>query len=225
MNAAFCQAKFGVQLGGNVSFAQTESNEDDELSNDPRFGLVAGFVADVPMGPLSFRPEINFIQKGFANDETINFLGTTYKLNTKYRMNYVEVPLNVVYNIEAGAGKVFLGLGPNFAFGLSGKVKSDNGSGDKTTADIKFDGNENPDDDNIHFKRFDFGGNLLAGYQTGMGLYFNLGFTLGLVDVLPNNVGNEDASLKNHNVNLKIGYLFGCNRASKKTTTTTTTGM
>src|SRR6187402_1958257 len=120
---SFSQAAFGIQAGPTVSFNQTEMDNDDDVSNKAKWGFVGGFVADVPLGPVSFRPELNFIQKGYKNESSTTALGVTTTSVSKVRLNYIEVPLNFVYNIDACHGKVFFGIGPNFGFGISGKSK------------------------------------------------------------------------------------------------------
>ncbi|MFT3910879.1 MAG: outer membrane beta-barrel protein [Ferruginibacter sp.] len=165
------------------------------------------------------------MQKGYKN---------TYQSGAAYvkvRLNYIEVPLNFVYNIPAGAGKVYLGLGPNFGLGLSGKSRYYVNSNLLESRDVKFDGDtDDPNSNNDHLKRFDFGGNLLAGYTCNMGLTFGVSFTLGLTDVSPNKLDSNDPDAdgfteKNHSLNFKIGYLFGGTKgAGKATTSTGTTG-
>ncbi len=238
---SFSQARFGIQAGGNISFTQVEIDGDDDLSNKPKFGVVAGFLADIPFGPISFRPEINFVQKGYKNESTNSYtvLGVTSTTTStnKVRLNYLEVPLNFVYNIPAGSGKVYVGLGPNFGFGINGKDRSEftsNTGGFSTSGsesrDVKFDGDaDDPNGNYSHLKRFDLGGNLLAGYTCDMGLTFGIGFTLGLSDVSPNKLDSNDPNAdgftqKNHSLNVKVGYLFG-GASSKKSTTTNTTGI
>lgn len=237
---SFSQARFGIQVGGNVAFTQFEVGGDDDLTNKPKFGALGGFVADIPFGAISFRPELNFIQKGYKNSrkgsETILGVTTAYEDVDKVRLNYLEIPLNFVYNIPAGSGKVFFGLGPNFGLGLSGKTKSEStvtvtGLGtntEKSEGDVKFDGNEDGGPANIlHLKRFDFGGNILAGYASNMGLTFNVGFTLGLTDISPNKIDDNlgtGYTQKNHGLTVKVGYLFGGGGSGSKTTTSSSTG-
>ena len=250
-SASFAQVRYGVQVGGAMSFSHTDDKGFDDLSNKPRLGLVAGFLADIPLGPVSLRPELNFIQKGYRNDgtfsenQTVN--GTTTTTNfrdiDKVRLNYLELPLNFVYNAKAGAGRIFFGLGPNFALGLSGKdeieEKATTGTTlvtTKTTEDVKFSGDASTSTTGVqinYFKRFDFGGNVLAGYQFGMGLSVGVQFTLGLTDISRNQsavvngvtVANDDFSQKNHTLSLKFGYLFGGAKTStgmSKTNSTNT---
>lgn len=217
-NTLFAQVSFGVQLGTNIAFGKTSYDNSALLTvftNDPKVGLIAGFLAEVPIGKkLTFRPELNFIQKGSKTNSTLSF----YDASTKITLNYIEIPLNVVYKLQAGSGNFFFGLGPSFAFGISGKNKHSNSNypGDPKynyTADIKFDGNEN---DSViskeHLKAFDFGANILAGYRLKMGIFFKIGYTYNFLDI--------DASkyygYKNRGLNVCVGYLFGGSKSAKK---------
>ncbi len=227
---AKAQATFGLQIGGNLGFAQVEDGSEDDISNKPRIGILAGFVGDIPFGSVSFRPEINFIQKGFRNEETLSEFGTTTVFNSKVRLNYVEVPLNFVYNLQTGSGsKVFFGLGPNFALGLSGKTESEIATtiggttiNTKEDGDVKFSGDENAAN-TTYLKRFDFGGNILAGFQSSMGLTFNVGFTLGLSDISRNQPGTDNYTQKNHGLTFKVGYMFGGSKSKPASSSSSST--
>lgn len=222
--SATSQSTFGFQVGGNLASVKYEDGSGKKTVNDPRIGAIAGLVADVPMGVLSFRPELNFIQKGFKNTSNESVLGVDYNTEKKLTLNYVELPLNFVYNLQAGTGKVFFGLGPNFGFGLSGEAKSKFTAGSTTTEetiDVKFDGEKSPTDGKRHYKRFDVGGNVLAGYQSDMGFTFNVGYTLGFSDIAPND--NSDNTLKNRGLTLKLGYMFGGSKSKRTTSTSSST--
>ncbi len=218
---SFAQPSFGIQAGGNMGFAQTEYAGNDDVSNKARFGFLAGGVAEIPFGPVSFRPEINYIQKGFKNEGSDVLNGVTTTTKTKARLNYIEMPLNFVYNIDAGSGKVFLGLGPNIAYGVSGNFRV---SG-QPAQDVEFDNDESTTGQ--RYKRWDIGADAIAGYRCSMGLFVDLGFTLGLTDISTNRSRSNPYyfTQKNHGLNLKVGYLFGGNgMASKKTTTGSSSG-
>ncbi len=217
---ANAQVSFGIQAGAN--FAMGKSSTDIAipgyaLTNDPKVGVLGGFLAEIPFGDkIAFRPEFNFIQKGSKSG--FSFIGSGSD-EYKYTLNYIELPLNVVYKLPVGAGNFFFGLGPALAFGLSGKVKYTDASNSayNETLDIKFDGKKddditNPSDNDIHLKRFDVGLNLIAGYKLPMGVFFRVAYTHGFMDVDPNK-DNRDPddrrSYKNRGVNIGVGYMFG----------------
>jgi hypothetical protein len=158
---------------------------------------------------------LNFIQKGFETEESETFMGVTYRDKSDVTLSFIEIPLNIVYNFPAGAGKFFVGAGPSIGFGISGKNKSTfEETGEPTvkeTIDIKFDGDKDATDNNEHLKSLDFGINLLAGYKLPMGLSFALGYTQGLSNLSP----YDNTSLKTSGISLKIAYTFGGAAASE----------
>ena len=196
------QTSFGIQAGANIA---SQKGEEDNISikSDSKVGLVIGALAEIDFGSsISFRPELNFIQKGSKFDED------GYKLTQT--LNYIELSPNFVYNIPAGTGYVFLGLGPSFGFGLSGKYKATETGFPEEKGDIKF-GNDEVNDD---FKSFDFGLNLLGGYKMSNGIFLSAGYNLGLANLA---LGDTDGfSVKNRGFSIKIGYMFGGRPAASK---------
>lgn len=105
------QTKVGLTAGGSFSTI-TAKIEGVSISPKTRPGFTGGLFADFPLSSnFSFQPAFNFVQKG-ANEKDETF-------TDKVGYNYVEVPLNFVYNNEG----FFIGAGPSMAFGLSGKEK------------------------------------------------------------------------------------------------------
>jgi hypothetical protein len=43
--------------------------------------------------------------------------------NAELQLNYLEIPVNLVYKPVLGAGRLLLGFGPYVGFGLGGKLK------------------------------------------------------------------------------------------------------
>lgn len=186
--------RFGINAGVVLANLKgEEGGEEQEL--DPKIGLTVGIRADVPLSEnFSFRPGLNFVQKG-GKDE-IDILGTTYE--TSITLNYLELPLNFVYNASAGTGKFFFGAGPVLGFGLSGKTKFEGGGSD-TEEDIEF----GDADDEV--KSFEFAGNLLVGYEFANGLYFQANYNPGF-----SNLSNAtDSELKTTYFGFRLGYFFG----------------
>ncbi len=211
---SYAQLGFGAQIGGNLGLGKEKYGYTNAptLSTDPKVGFLIGVLAEIGFGKLAFRPELNFIQKGSKSGYSYAGYGGAYSATTKTTLNYVEIPLNVVYNLEIGkAGKVFFGLGPAIGIGLSGKYKS---TGDPDT-DITFDGKkEDPNDpdywDKIHYKRVDVGLNILAGFKLPMGLFAKVGYTHGFSNIDANkDLIDYNGDYKNRGISLCIGYIFG----------------
>ncbi len=229
--SAIAQVNFGAQVGGNMANVTSESTEGGTTVKDKtksKFGFLLGVVAQVPLSSsLSFRPELNFIQKGSKQNEssTETFGGSTITSvgKAEITLNFIELPLNIVYSVPAGTGTAFFGAGPSIGYGLSGKSKSDftvtttqTGQPTETItesdkSDVKFDGKKDEDvaanDNNAHFKALDFGGNIMAGYKLTNGMYINVGYTMGFSNL--NSNANE--SFKTKGFQVKLGYMFGGN--------------
>jgi len=198
-------SSIGIQAGANMSSPTIKDGSGSSFSKDMKIGLLAGIVIEVPFSEsIGFRPEINFIQKGhkISSKETIGSI--SYTDESEATLNYVEIPLNFVYNIPAGANHVFVGLGPSFGYGLSGKVKSKSTvTGQATVSDenkIEF-GNDKAKDD---LKPFDFGGNILAGFKMNNGLFFKAAYSMGLINIDL----NTNSTYKNNGFSFTIGYMF-----------------
>ena len=187
------QSSFGIQAG--IALASVKAEQDDEeIEFDSKIGLTLGVYANVGLSDnFSFRPALNFVQKGAKNE--MDIFGTTVK--TTVNLNYIEVPFNFVYTSAPGSG-FFIGAGPSLSFGLSGKTKSE-ADGQEEEEDLNFgDG-----DDEV--KRLEFGGNILAGYQMTNGFNVSLNYNIGF-----SNLSNVDnSSWKNNYFGIRLGYGLG----------------
>jgi hypothetical protein len=195
INFSFAQSvSFGVKAG--VNFSNISSSGGGlTLTTSNTTGLHVGAVADIGFANLSLQPGILYSTKGGSS----NFgSGGADKLT----LNYVEVPVNLLYNIPVGIGKVFIGGGPYVALGVSGKstlsgTATSTGSGSESQ-NITF-GSASGD-----VKNPDFGVNLLGGFRFKSGLSFSAGYGIGLA-----NLSNESgASTKNNVLSFSIGYFF-----------------
>jgi hypothetical protein len=54
--------------------------------------------------------------------------GAEFEDSAELQLNYIEIPVNLVYKPVLGAGRLLLGFGPYVGFGLGGKLKVDNGA-------------------------------------------------------------------------------------------------
>ncbi len=189
--------RFGFTAG--VSFANYNSKVDGESDNgNSKVGLTAGVLVDIPLSKnLSFQPAVNFVQKGTKDEQT--FGGVTEKVSLG--TNHIEVPFNFLFNASGNTGNFFIGAGPSLAFGISGKLKYDDGT-DSFTEDVKF---GSSDDD--FMKGFDLGANFLAGYCFPNGLLFSANYNAGLSNLFPGGSGGN-GTLKSHYFGIKIGWML-----------------
>lgn len=98
----------------------------------------------------------------------------------KIGLHYLEVPIYALYQVDLSKGNAFGGLGPYFAYGIGGKIKS------KTT-DLK----RNSFNSTNGFKPFDGGISLTVGYRTVNDIRVRLGFDIGIANIERNSGGNK----------------------------------
>lgn len=215
---AKAQNSFGLQTGANFGTVRTKDGSIENTSK-VKVGFLLGAIADVDFGnSVSFRPELNFIQKGGKEENTKTNSDFTTTERQDLKLNYIQLVPNFVYNFSAGSNKLFFGVGPEFGIGISGKNKYEkivSGNGITTTKsetqDVKFDGNKTYTD-NTHLKSFDLGANAIIGLKLNNGGFVSAGYIVGLQNISPYN----NSSFKNNGFNLKIGYLFGGSSKTKK---------
>ncbi len=230
---ANAQISFGGHAGANFASGKSTDNSSSPSTTEKfktKVGLTIGAVAEIELGTgLSFRPELNFIQKGGKSkiSETqsgTGFTSTTTGENT-LSLSYLQLAPNFVYNFEAGSGKVFVGAGPDIAFGMGGKYKSNftststinipgfpattNTTSGNDDGKVKFDGKKDATDNDFHLKSLDFGVNVLAGYKLSNGAFISAGYTIGLSNISP----FDKTTYKNSGFNIKIGYMIGGNNS------------
>ncbi len=231
--SANAQVSFGGQAGANFASAKytdESSNPSTTEKYKTKVGFIVGAVAEIEVGNgLSFRPELNFIQKGgkakFAETESGGGFTSTTTGDAELTFSYLQLAPNFIYNFEAGTGKVFIGAGPDISYGIGGKAKSNftntttinipgfpattNTTSDSDNTTVKFDGKKDATDDKYHLKGLDFGVNALVGYKLSNGAFISAGYTIGLSNIEP----NDKQTLKNSGFNVKIGFMFGGNKS------------
>lgn len=191
-NAAFSQSQFGIRAG--VNFSNLNGKAGGNKIEDTKLlpGFNVGVTYDVNLADEFYlQPGLLFTTKGAKGD--LSF-GEASLEDMKMTLNYLELPINFLYKPELGEGNLILGVGPYVAYGLGGKAKFGSFSND-----IKFGKDED-------FKAFDYGGNLLFGYQLPSGISFQLNAQLGMGNMIHD--GDSDNSLRNTQFGISLGYKF-----------------
>ena len=195
MNFSIAQkTAVGIQAG--ATFASYKATiVDVSITSKTKVGFTVGLTLSAPLGTnFSFRPQLNFVQKGGKLKEEGFSDNTT--------LNYLELPLNFVYNAGTPKGMFFIGAGPSLGFGLSGKDKWDDGS-ESGSDDIKFGSGDDAD-----FKPFEAGINILAGYQFAGGFFVAANYNAALNNILQDDP-EFDSKYHNRYFGIRIGYMFG----------------
>ncbi|MBX9785500.1 MAG: PorT family protein [Chitinophagaceae bacterium] len=178
----------------NIRSAQIDSNK-------TVLGPTFSFAAIIPVGTLQFKPEVQYSQRGYVI-KTGN-VGGNINFSSKFKqvINYIEVPLEIVYPVKTGSGHFMIAAGPVIGFALSGK----------TTTTLTLVGNRDEKVKNIDFgsgpaqlKSLDYGGRINLMYVFNGGLLLKADYNYGF-----SNLSNNNTEQYNTSIGLGIGYVFG----------------
>lgn len=212
---AMAQARVGIKGGYNLAnISNTNSGGVDNSRGLSSFHI--GAIADFPLSEIiSFQPGVFFTGKGSKLESGTEGSATYFKSETKPK--YIEVPLNFVGKIPVGTDtRIFLGAGPYAAFGVAGKNKYTSTIASITTtgeSDIKWDDDTpfntgDPNQGYDRYKRFDYGGNVLAGVEFG-NVLVSAQYGLGFGKIFSGADNSSDDKSKNRVWSFSVGYLFG----------------
>jgi hypothetical protein len=178
---------FGILGGVNFQNLNGKLSSGDKLENDMLLGFHGGINVQLPIAPeFYFQPGLMFAVKGAKNTTTI--LGS--EITDEIKLNYIEVPLNLVYKGALGNGFVMLGFGPYVAYGISGKQVVQ--------------GNSLTYERGVDYNAFDAGANIFAGFEMSSGIFLQLDTQFGMLDIDP----DENSAAKNTGFGLSLGYRF-----------------
>ncbi|WP_316844377.1 porin family protein [Pedobacter psychrodurus] len=204
---AYAQRKpLPITVKAGVTFPKMITNNDaiaydgggiSENSVNPSFYF--GATVDIALGKsVSFQPGFSVVGKGTR--ALYSSFSPNNNISGKINLLYFEIPANAVTYIPVGKDRLFFGLGPYIGIALSGTAKYTYTNTDVVRPDkqnIKFGADQD-------FKRFDFGGNALAGYQLNNGLNVHAGISTSLLKIS----NSKDTYLKAKNLVYSIGLGF-----------------
>lgn len=189
---ASAQSKTTFGISGGVNLAKLTASLDNSSASASSGNLTsfsAGVFANAPISThFSIQPGLYYAGKGGSNTDD----GVT----TKVKVNYLQLPVNLVYNIAVSAGKVFFGAGPYAAYGLSAK-----GVANGQSADLTFGSDADSD-----IKRTDFGATGLVGFNFTNGFLLKANYDLGLSNIEP--VSSLGIKTKNRVFGVSVGFTF-----------------
>ena len=213
---------YGVKAG--VTFPTFSATDIGDLTVKSITSFYVGGVVNIPVhSMLSVQPGLTLIGKGSKATSSEQLLeGVDFY--SQVTPMYLEIPVNLIANFEAGPGKVFVGAGPYLSFGIGGKVKSvatlngnpvdpftgssDDNNTHNFVRSLKF-GTNSSTDKSKDFKSLDFGLNFLLGYQLTNGLSINGGYGLGLTNIdSDTDIEGNKASVKNSVISVGLGFAF-----------------
>lgn len=185
---------FGIKAGLNLS--NQSVNPPNPWSTKNLTGFHAGIIADISLKSFSIQPGLFFTTKGEVTPQNLKFNtgqdAGTY--NAKEVLNYIELPVNLLYKIKAAPTvKIYIGGGPYLAYGISGHGTQ---AGAMPSYPIHF--------DNTGYKNPDYGANFVAGAELFRKILVDANYGLGL-----GNLSRMDGlTIRNRVIGISVGYMF-----------------
>ncbi len=161
------QFQWSPRIGINAASVHAYTKNKENLDRDPNYLFTFGVSADIPIYKrFHLQPALMYAGKGYKDKEG---LGGTFTA----KVDYIDLPLHLLYKSPLGSGNMIVGVGPYFSFGLGGKWKSEKGIllddilvGEKGDILLKEDGyvvESMPQ--YLYGKPFDYGGSFVLGYD------------------------------------------------------------
>ena len=191
----FCFATSYAQLGIRAGLNLANISGDTEDAGDALSsitGLQFGLTYNLALSDkVSIRPGALYSVKGYGLE--------VFDTEAKIKFNYLEIPVDIVFDVfDSEAFGIDVHAGPYLGYMLSAK-----GEANGMSEDIDF------EDSDIN--RIDIGLNL-GGTVNFSGVYVGLNYGLGLSNL---NSGELEDSVKNTNLSIIAGYMFGGGSSDK----------
>lgn len=205
-SSAFGQTSLGVR-GGFLKTEFVSTSPSSRTSSSDNW--TAGLYANVPLkNNFYIQVGANYAVKGATiglGNPHPDYIITTDV--SRVKLNYLELPVNFVYKINIGIGKIVFGGGPYGAYCVRGNYKVDiYENGNKVQSNfqrINFNATPNVMGTGSELHRWDAGVDASAGVEFNCFLTLGFHYSRGLVDI-DKGVGE----FKNQFYGVKLGILF-----------------
>jgi hypothetical protein len=153
----------------------------------------AFFTQFVLLDKVSIRLQVGYTGLGYKVPEAYDALGVLISPARKFRLNYFSLPLQVIYQVKSGFGKIWIGAGPYAAYLFSGTIHT----GSARQAIVV--GNSATNE----FKPLDLGLSPTVSLKLNNGFLVGVDYNIGLSDV-SEAAGNN----QNRSWSVYVGYVF-----------------
>ncbi len=206
------QVSFGPKAGLNLA---TISGDDVEDAGLKIGGQIGGMAHMAFSDNLGLQPALMLSMKGYRYSESAGGITATTTLS----LNYLEIPVNIVYGIDMGDNQFQIFAGPYFAYGLFGKYKMEMDGGDELEdmgfdmsgeTDVQFVGDaKDAGAALIPINAMDFGVNAGLGFKAGA-IQIQAAYGLGFGNLNPKYDGETpESTTTNSVIQLSFAYLLG----------------
>lgn len=199
------QIKYGVQIHGLLNKSLFEAEGMDSSDSKWKLGCGIGGFVEIPLkNNFNLRPSINYQQKGVKANQEFYDEGVTAFRKAEIKLEYIEMPILLVYNFGKQSSKWYVGIGPSFGYGVSGKAETTLNI-DGTSETVYYKPFEGVEGGGLGFKQFDLSLNALVGLQIFEKGLIQLGYLHGLSNIENTDEFNE-GKFKNRSIMLSLGY-------------------
>ena len=212
---SFAQVRFGLKLSPNLSWTKPDSRDLDASGNI--FGYSFGLITDFVVGSkenYAFSTGILLNNTGgkytqsFTVTDTSNNSSTIYKLESRLKLRYIEVPLTLKLKTnEIGYMTYYGQIGIGTAFNIRSKADVENVEGGQI---VKVEDVDLGDNTNLFKASLIVGGgieyNITGETYLMAGITYNGGFT-NTFDGVKDDDGNDVKVLQNY-LELNLGVYF-----------------
>lgn len=191
--------------GINNRLSTNYSTDDQSITS-----FYAGFVANIPLdkassGNVYLQPGLSYVGKG--GESVITSSTFNGDIAIKRTISYLVLPVNLLFGIKAGTGRVIVGAGPYLGVAFSGKTKTSTSgalallpsSPSNSTSSLKI-GSQGD------IRTWDFGIGLQLGYQLANGLSINIGSDIGLTNI--DGYADSGVNTRNQLISAGLGFTF-----------------
>ncbi|MFZ1703785.1 MAG: porin family protein [Saprospiraceae bacterium] len=204
----FAQISVGIKTGINFADANIDGIANNYLPNAEVYtGFSVGIVAEIPMlHGFSFRPELNYIEKGFQSMEDFGITQWDIQVGAgvKTRLQYIEAPLLMKFSQGNDLAKFYVIAGPNVSYAVDGWVRPVV----RAVIDFTLPRNDLHLSNDI-YRRWEIsatggiGGEVKAG---GGKIFADVRYTQGFSNILDNPI--VDIKIRNQGFGLNVGYAY-----------------
>ncbi len=225
---------FGPRLGANLTKFAYSGNSTGLDATNHQLGVQVGGTLNLSFGNFAFQPSLLFTQKGAelkgSQQQVVGSISTKVGITIKPRLDYIELPLNVVYTTGGDHGfQVF--AGPYLAVGVGGggSYKATLESNDPRyrpyngeypgSLNVEYGDRQNDNSSagsggglgaptfTLTARRFDAGLNAGVGYRVGP-VQAQLGYGLGLVNFVPKDSDGNDTGSKAYHRGFQLAATY-----------------
>lgn len=212
VSIAHAQTEVSIKASANYSNVIFEDETGDRKETQFIPGWHAGLSVDVHVSNQFYiQPGVLYSQKGFKQEDS-GFAGSGNHF--KVTVSYIEFPINFLYKPSLGMGKLLLGAGPYLGYGTGGKWEADQPviigdiiHDDRGDVNFKNDVMDGEWGEYLYGKPWDYGANVIAGYEFFDRFSVQFNIRLGLANLEPDINGTRaDGTFKNTGFGISFGY-------------------